>query len=136
MSIEVEWTWFWGLFKHVMESVHGAATVLGIVVGVFLTEFFAHILPPDMNAYSADRLTRLVCLGVSMTTTFALDATLVGFFLALLAGLAGPTVHGFVLRYIASRWPNLVPKALIESPTDKPSAAEIRPLLPRNEGEK
>jgi hypothetical protein len=113
-----------------MKGVHAFATLIGILLGVALAEFMAHMLPPEMNAYTADRLTRLICLGVSLTTTFALDSTLPGFFLALLAGLAGPTVHGFTLRYVNHHWPNFTPKALIDAPGDP---IRVRPIIPEEQ---
>lgn len=118
--------WLWEALLGLVSSVHGSAAFIGILIGVALAEFLAHMLPPGMDSYAADRITRLVCLGVSMCSTFALDVTPVGFFLALLAGLAGPTLHGFTLRFVFARWPNFTPKALIESPCDPP-----RPLIPR-----
>lgn len=119
--------WLWEALLGLVASVHGSAAVIGILIGVALAEFLAHMLPPGMDSYAADRITRLVCLGVSMCSTFALDATLVGFFLAMLAGLAGPTVHGVMLRYIAFRWPNLTPRALIPGPCD---TVAPRPIIP------
>lgn len=110
--------WLWEALKALLTSAHGFAAFIGIAIGVALAEFLAHMLPPGMDSYYADRITRLVCLGVSLCSTFALDATLPGFFLAMLAGLAGPTVHGFTLRYINARWPNYTPKALIPGPCD------------------
>lgn len=123
--------WFWEALLSLIASVHGSAAVVGIAIGVALSEFLAHMLPPGMDSYYADRITRLVCLGVSLCTTFALDATLLGFFLALLAGLAGPTVHGFMLRYVNARWPNLTPRALIPGPCD---TVAPRPLIEKTPG--
>ncbi|HKS97636.1 MAG TPA: hypothetical protein VJV74_16085 [Terriglobia bacterium] len=119
--------WCWEAIRALLTSAHGFAAFIGIAIGVALAEFLAHMLPPGMDSYYADRITRLVCLGVSLCSTFALDATLPGFFLALLAGLGGPTAHGFILRYINARWPNLTPKALIPSPGNTTAP---RPLLP------
>lgn len=119
-----EWLW------SILQGTHASAAAIGVLIGVALSEALAHVLPPGMNAYAADRITRLVCFGVSLTSTFALDATLQGFFLALLAGLAGPTLHGLILRYVNARWPNLTPKALIDAPGDEP-----RPILPKPKGE-
>lgn len=117
------WTWV----VAALTAVHAFAWLLGIAIGVALAEFLAHMLPPNMDSYYADRLTRLVCLGVSGCVTFALDTTLTGFFLAGLSGLASPTVHGFLLRYVAFRWPRLTPRALMPGPCD---TAAPRPLLP------
>jgi hypothetical protein len=119
--------WAWAALLDVLSGLHAGACVLGIVVGVALAEFLAHMLPPGMDSYYADRITRLVCLGVSLCTTFALDPSMIGFFLALLSGLAGPTVHGFMIRWVAFRYPNLVARALIPGPCDTPAP---RPLLP------
>lgn len=110
--------------RSIIGNTHGAACLLGIAIGVFLTECLAHVLPPTMPAYYADRLTRLCCFGTSMIVTFAMDVTLTGLFLAVLAGLAGPTVHGVTLRYIAARWPSLTPKSLVDNPGDA-----VRPTL-------
>ncbi len=116
--------WLVTQFRAIVSNTHGAASLLGIAIGVLLTEFLAHMLPPTMPAYYADRLTRLCCFGTSMIVTFAMDVSLTGLFLAILAGLAGPTVHGVALRYIAARWPSLTPKSLIDNPGDA-----VRPTI-------
>lgn len=120
--------WLWEALTGLLQTQHGAAVLLGISIGVLLAETLAHCLPPAMDSYYADRLTRLTCFGVSLTSTFSLDASLHGFFLAVLAGLAGPTLHGVMLRYIAARWPSRTPQALIPGPCDDPPP---RPLIPR-----
>lgn len=119
--------WIWLKLVELFSSTHGFAALLGVLIGVFLTEALAHMLPPGMNAYAADRITRLVCFGASLCATLALDPTVRGAVLALLAGLAGPTLHGLFLRYVNARWPNLTPRALIDAPGDAP-----RPLLPKD----
>jgi hypothetical protein len=119
--------WAWEQLLALFALAHTFSAALGIAIGVALSEFLAHMLPPNMDSYYADRITRLVCLGVSMCATFALDPTTIGFFLAMLAGLAGPTVHGFTLRYVNAHWPNFTPKALIQGPCD---TVAPRPLLP------
>lgn len=118
--------WITEALRALLTGVHGFAVFVGIAIGIALAEFLAHMLPPGMDSYYADRITRLVCLGVSLCSTFALDVSLAGFFLALLAGLAGPTAHGFILRYVNARWPNLTPKALIPGPCD---TVAPRPLI-------
>ena len=116
----------WEALTGLLKTTHGGAAALGIALGVFLAEFLAHMLPPGMDSYYADRITRLVCLGVSLCVTFALDTTLAGLFLAIMAGLAGPTAHGFLIRYVNARWPNLTARALIPGPCD---TVAPRPLI-------
>lgn len=118
--------WIWLKLEAVVSSVSAFAVLMGICIGVALAEALAHCLPPTMAAYAADRITRLVCFGASLCATLALDPSVRGAVLAVLAGLAGPTLHGFVLRYINNRWPNWTPKALIDAPGDCP-----RPLVPK-----
>lgn len=117
--------WAYLKLEAIFAGVHAFAALMGVLVGVALTEAMAHALPPSMPAYNADRLTRLVCFGVSSITTLALDTTVRGAVLALLAGLAGPTLHGFLLRYVNARWPALTPPALVDCP-----GAPIRPVIP------
>jgi hypothetical protein len=122
--------WAWEQILALFALAHTFSAALGIAIGVALSEFLAHMLPPNMDSYYADRITRLVCLGVSMCATFALDPTTIGFFLAMLAGLAGPTVHGVLIRFVAFRWPNLIAKALIPGPFDTCAPRPIIPIPP------
>ena len=117
--------WCWEAILGVLHTAGGAAVVLGLLIGIALAEALAQLLPPAMDAYTAVRITRLSCFGASLTTTFTLDATLTGFYLAVLAGLAGPTVHGAALRIVAARWPAFAPKALIPGPGDNPPPPSI-----------
>jgi hypothetical protein len=119
--------WVWKSILILVASAHALSCLLGIAIGIMLAEFLAHMLPAKMDSYYADRVTRLVCLGVSLLTTFALDTTTIGLFLAVLSGLAGPTMHGFLLRWVAFRWPKYTPKALVQGPLDTVSP---RPLIP------
>lgn len=116
--------WLAVQFRSLLATTHGFASIIGILIGVACTEAISHFLPPTMPAYYADRLTRLLAGGLSCIATFALDVSMAGFFLAILTGLASPTVHGMALRYINSRWPSLTPKALIDNPGDA-----VRPTL-------
>lgn len=94
-------------------NVHGFASLVGIAIGIALAETITHFLPPKMDAYAADRIARLLCFGVSAIATFAMDTSVAGFCLALLTGLAGPSLHQFGTRWLYARFPSLQPKALI-----------------------
>jgi len=97
--------------RTILANAHGAASVLALIAGIFLAETLAHMLPRTMDAYAADRITRLTCFGVSSCMTFWLDATAVGFCLAITTGLAGPTLHQMGTRWFYTRYPDLIPKA-------------------------
>lgn len=104
--------WLLTQFRAIIATTHGVSSVIGILIGIFLSEFIAHMLPPRMDSYAADRLTRLVCFGASSCATFALDVSLLGFFLAMLTGLAGPTLHQVGSRWLYSKFPQTKPEAL------------------------
>lgn len=93
-------------------TAHGMSSIVGLLIGIFLAETIAHMLPQQMNPYEADRLTRLSCFGVSSCVTFALDVSLLGFCLAILTGLAGPTLHQFGSRWLYAKFPDTQPKAM------------------------
>jgi hypothetical protein len=109
----IEWAqWAWAQVLLIMQDAQMRAIVAGMCVGMAATEAVAHMLPPAMEAWRADRLVRLVVLGVAMCSSFALMPTLHGFVWAFFAGLAAPTVYSFATRCVYARWPALEPKAL------------------------
>lgn len=105
--------WIVVQIRALLASTHGFACIVGIAIGVALAETITHFLPPAMSAYAADRVGRLICFGVSAIATFAMDTSVAGFCLALLTGLAGPSLHQFGTRWLYARFPSLQPKALI-----------------------
>lgn len=98
--------------RAILANAHGFPSVIAIAAGILLSETLAHMLPRSMDAYAADRVTRLTCFGVSSCMTFWLDATAIGFCLAIVTGLAGPTLHQMGARWFYSRYPDLIPKAM------------------------
>lgn len=88
--------------------------MVGMLVGLAATEAIAHMLPPSMPAWEADRMIRLLVLGIAMCSSFALQPTVLGLVLALFSGLAAPTVYQFGTRWLYDKWPSLRPKALRE----------------------
>lgn len=98
--------------RTILQNAHGYPFVIALAAGIFLAEALAHILPPGMDSYAADRLTRLTCFGVSACMSFWLDATAIGFCIAITTGLAGPTVHQLATRWLYSKFPQTKPEAL------------------------
>lgn len=88
--------------------------LLGMLVGIALTEVVVRCLPHGMSTWDAERITRLVVFGVATCVTFSQLPTLRGFVLALLAGLSSPTLHTFASRWTYAKWPTLKPPALRE----------------------
>lgn len=102
----------WGVVLQLFANQEARAVLVALGVGGFGTEFLAHTLPHDMEAWQADRVVRLICLGLAWITAFAMVTTVTGFFVGLFAGLAAPTLYSFATRAIYARWPALEPKAL------------------------
>lgn len=104
----------WGEFLRHLPPGQLFAIMVGLLVGLAATEAIAHMLPPKMPAWEADRMTRLLVFGIAMCCSFALQPTVLGLVMALFVGLAAPTVHQFGTRWLYSKFPNLQPKALQE----------------------
>lgn len=102
----------WAVIKELFQSEQSRAVALSLGVGGFLTEFVSRFLKPDMDHWQADRLVRLISLGIAWCTGFAAVPTVNGFLYGLLSGLAAPTVYSFVSRAIYARYPALKPEAL------------------------
>lgn len=111
-------TWAWGVIVQIVQDEQAKAVLIALGVGGFGTEFLAHMLPRNMDPWQADRVVRLISLGLAWTTAFAIVTTPVGFFVGLFAGLAAPTLYSFATRAIYARWPALKPEAL--KPCDSP----------------
>jgi len=102
----------WGVVRQLFASEETRAVLIALGVGGFGTEFLAHTLPHNMDAWQADRVVRLTCLGLAWITAFGLVPTVTGFFVGLFAGLAAPTLYSFATRAIYAKWPAIEPKAL------------------------
>lgn len=109
----IEWVqWVWAQILLLMLDPQIRAVVAGLAVGGAATEAIAHMLPPDMSAWRADRLVRLIVFGWACCCSFALMQTLHGLVWAMFAGLAAPTLYSLSTRCLYARWPALEPKAL------------------------
>lgn len=106
----LEWTWT--QLQALWQYPEFQAVVVGFLLGVSLTEAVAHFLPPQMNAWEAERVVRLIAFGVATIGGFSLDPTMLGLMLAVVNGLVTPTAHHFGKRWLYGRWPQLEPKAL------------------------
>ena len=106
--------WAWDEFLRHMPPGQLFAIMVGMLVGLAATEAIAHMLPRKMDAGDADRIMRLLVLGIAMCCAFALQPTVLGFVMALFDGLAAPTVYQFATRWLYSKFPVLQPKALQE----------------------
>jgi hypothetical protein len=98
--------------RTILANTHGAASLMGLAAGVFLSAALPYLLPQKMDPYLAERTSRLSCFGLSACINFSQDPSAVGFCLAIITGLAGPTIWQFVTRWLYARYPSIEPKAL------------------------
>jgi hypothetical protein len=119
----LKWAWL-----QVMELIHhdevlAAGVALGL--GIALTDAIARLLPPNMDAYYAQRLTRLIVFGTSTTAAFALNPTRLGFVLAMMVGAAAPGLQILLMRALYARFPAMKPQALVCNADDKPPPSSL-----------
>jgi hypothetical protein len=98
------------------------AAAIGLVLGMGAVEFTARMLPADTKPTIATRISWAVACLVAFAVAFGLNPTALGFALALTAAVVAPTLELVVLRYLALRWPNLMPQSMCETPAKLPPA--------------
>ena len=88
------------------------AAIVALVLGVFVSESIVRMIRADYSTYRAQRLLRLIAGGTELCAGFALEPDVRGFIVAMICGLAGPTMHDLLFGWLYSRWPALKPKVL------------------------
>lgn len=88
------------------------AAIVALTLGVFVSESIIRIIPADYSTFRAQRLLRLIAGGTALCAGFALQPSARGFLIAMVCGLAGPTVHDLAFGWLYARWPSLKPPVL------------------------
>ena len=88
------------------------AAIVALVLGVFVSESVVRVIPADYSTFRAQRLLRLIAGGTALCAGFALQPTAQGFLIAMVCGLAGPTMHDLAFGWLYARWPSLKPPVL------------------------
>jgi hypothetical protein len=119
----LKWGWLQLMELFRLNEVLAASAALWL--GIALTDAIARLLPPDMDSYYAQRLTRLIVFGTSTTAAFALNPTRLGFVLAMMVGAAAPGLQILLMRALYARFPAMKPQALVCNVDDKPPPASL-----------
>lgn len=112
--------WAWDELAKLFVHAEVSAGAWAMLLGVAMTDFVARILPPTMDATYAYRVVRLAVFGVCTCAAFALNPTVLGLIVALIAGTAAPAIQVLLMRAIYARWPAMKPAALVCTPEDRP----------------
>jgi len=120
----LKWGWLQLIELFRLNEVLAASAALWL--GIALTDTIARLLPPKMDAYYAQRLTRLIVFGVSTTAAFALNPTRLGFVLAMMVGAAAPGLQILLMRALYARFPAMKPQALVCNVDDRPPPASLQ----------
>lgn len=112
--------WIWTHLALALGNEAIRVGIIGLTMGIAWCDFVPRMLPSNLDAGYAQRLTRLIVFGIVLTASFFLNPTPLGLVIALTAAAGAPAVQVLLLRAIYVKWPGMMPKSLQECSTDRP----------------